>query len=326
MATTGTYGRARSLTPLDEQFLRAALDAAERRQDVTDVLASEDAVRAAFLNTWDVLQESLDLEMDAEEALRSVRDLTIYDIPDGTRSTLTVPVDMPVEWDAALYATQFVHTLRSLGAQRAVVMVHTRYNRRRGQEETRRFLDLIARGAETLIAYARERDVQLDLVGMGEQYELYRLLSDSVPTIPSPAFLAHFLLDYEEEFFLEVDGQRTIERLPDIDVTIRHTKLQISGGWIPRRMLSSAYLYSQNGTLASNWRYDEHSIQIAIALLAKELLRGEVLTKSYRTIDEVKERHQRREVGLYHRTITLRPQPRKLFLLSSPFGLVEVRA
>ncbi|HKZ47654.1 MAG TPA: hypothetical protein VJ397_02585 [Thermoplasmata archaeon] len=325
-STQALRGSVLGITPLDEQFLRAALDASERREDPSSQLASDDAIRSSFLNAWDVLRAELHLDLTATQALTRVHDLVVYDIPDGTRSTLSVSPEVPIEQDAALYATQLVHTLRALGARRGVIMVHTAYNRRRGPEETARFLRMIERGALTMIAYSRERGVQLDIVGMGRSYELYQPLRASVPAIPSPAFFAHLLLDYSEESFLTAAGRRALDRLPDIDVCIRHTKLQITGGWIPRRMLRSTYLYSQNGTLGSNWRYDEHAAQVAIALLSKELLSGEVLTKAYRGIDEVKRRHQLREVGLQRQRVTLRPRSRKLFLLSSPYGLVEVLA
>jgi len=61
---------------------------------------------------------SLGLGVDPDKALLGVRDLVMYDIPDGTRSTLSVPVEYDVEADAGLYCLALVHTLASLGRSR----------------------------------------------------------------------------------------------------------------------------------------------------------------------------------------------------------------
>src|SRR5438128_9695489 len=54
---------------------------------------------------------------DSDKAFQGVRDLVMYDIPDGTRSTLSVPVTGDVDADAGLYCLALVHTLASLGAR-----------------------------------------------------------------------------------------------------------------------------------------------------------------------------------------------------------------
>src|SRR5688572_29963149 len=56
-------------------------------------LATPEMIRASFAESWEALSHSLGLSIDLDTALLGVRDLVMYDIPDGTRSTLTVPVD-----------------------------------------------------------------------------------------------------------------------------------------------------------------------------------------------------------------------------------------
>jgi len=164
----------------------------------------------------------------------------------------------------------------------------------------------------------------LDLIGHGAGYELEDLLAEKLPRLEDPEFRAHFLVDYAEEMFLTPEGRAALERLPNIDVCVRHTKLQVSGGWIPTRMLRSSYVYSQNGTLFSNWEPDELVALAAVALLAKKLMSGEILSKAYLDIDDVKRRFQLRELNLFQRTVKLRPEPRKLFVVGSPIGLYQV--
>ena len=89
-------------------------------------------------------------------------------------------------------------------------------------------------------------------------------------------------------------------------------------------MLRSSYVYCQNGTLFSNWEPEEYAGLVAAALLSKKLMSGEVLSKSYLDIDDVKRRYQMRELNLFQKVVRLRPEPRKLFVVGSPVGLYQI--
>ena len=287
-------------------------------------LATPEAIRDAFVRTWESLSHSLGLGIPAERALAELKNLVVYDIPDGTRSTLSVPLHHGVEEDAGMYCLALLHTLASLGARTGVILTHTAYNRERGPEDTRRFLDIMARGVEPFRAYVRRHALAVRLHGLSPGYELESAFRDAFPRPEVPRFTGHFLLDYAEEWFLTPDGRGFLEVLPEIDVCVRHTKLQVSGGWIPIRMRKSAYLYSQNGTLHSNWTFEEYAGLVAVAYLAKILLKGEALSKNYVSVDELKQRYRMRELELGQRTVRVRPDAKKLFVLGSPFGLVQV--
>lgn len=289
-------------------------------------LAPPETIREGFIETWEILSQSLGLGIDADRALADLGPLVLYDIPDGTRSTLTVPMDYDVELDAGLYCLGLVHTLQSLGVRASIVMTHTAYNRERGPEDTRRFLNAMRRGIDVVRGYAQRQGVAVHLHGVRPGYELEAALRDAFPPPPKPTFDAHLLLDYEEEWFLTPEGRAALEAMPEVDVVMRHTKLQVSGGWLPIRMRKAAYVYSQNGSLFSNWTFDEYASTVAIAYLAKVLHRGEALTKTYVSIDEIKERYRERELNLRQRVVRVRPKPRKLFVLGSPIGLVQVYA
>ncbi len=289
-------------------------------------LATPEAIQDAFLNAWEGLSHSLHLELGPTAALDALQDLVLYDIPDGTRSTLSVPPALDVETDAGLYCLSVVHTLASLGARRGVLLTHTVYNRERGPSDTKRFLEIMARGVEPFRGYARRHGIKMHLHGLHAGYELEPLLARAFPPPPAPKFDAHFLLEYEEEWFLSPEGRAVLEALPTIDVVVRHTKLQVSGGWIPIRMRKSAYMYSQNGSLNSNWTYDEYAAMVAVALAAKLLHTGEALSKQYVSIDEIKDRYRQRELQLQERVVRLKANPRKLFVIGSPVGLVQVFA
>jgi len=323
------------LRQLQEDFFHSLLESADlvdersplpARSDGALLLATPEAIREAFVAAWESLSHSLGLGIDPREALLGMRDLVAYDIPDGTRSTLSVPTAHDVETDAALYCLSWIHTLASLGARTSVLLTHTAYNRERGPEDTKRFLAILARGIEPFRKYSNRHGVELRLHGVAPGYELESAFRHAFPPPQSPRFLAHFLLDYEEEWFLTPEGRASLEALPDIDVVVRHTKLQVSGGWIPIRMRKSAYVYSQNGTVNSNWTFEELAGMAAVTYLAKVLMKGEALSKSYVSVDELKERYKQRELNLSQRVVRLRAKPRKLFVVGSPFGLVQVYA
>jgi len=327
-------GRAENeFSAMDEEFLSSLLESVDYGRkphreaegpgaDFT--LAPPEDIRESFCSIWEQLARDLDLEIHGEDALAAVQDLVLYDIPDGTRSTLTVPPMMDVDLDAGMYCLALVHTMKSLGARKVVVMTHTAYNRARGPEDTQRFLKVMAKAVEPVAQYARRHHVKLELVGQAPGYELEGLLSRSLPAFDDASFEAYFLVDYAEELFLYDAGRSVIARLPDIDVCVRHTKLQMTGGWIPTRMLRSSYVYSQNGTLFSNWSPDEYAALAAVSLLSKKLMSGEILGKAYLDVDDVKRRFQLRELNLFQRTVRLRQNPRKLFVIGSPIGLHQI--
>jgi len=143
---------------------------------------------------------------------------------------------------------------------------------------------------------------------------------------PEAKFDAHFLMDYEEEWFLTPSGRELLDLLPTIDVVVRHTKLGIAGGWIPTRMRRASYVYSQNGSVHSNWNFEEYAAMVAVTYLSKLLHQGEGLSKTYASVDEMKARYRDREIKLRQKIIRLRPTPKKLFVLGSPVGLIQVYA
>ncbi len=287
-------------------------------------LATPEAIRDAFTESWDNLSHSLGLGVEAEKALEGVQELVMYDIPDGTRSTLSVPIAYDVEADAGLYCLALVHTLESLGARTNVVLTHTAYNRERGEDETRRFLEVLAKGIDPFREYARRHGIAIHLEGIREGYELETEFRRAFPIPEVPKFDAHFLMDYEEEWFITPDGRALLDVLPTIDVVVRHTKLGVAGGWIPMKMRKSAYVYSQNGTVHSNWNFTEYAAMVAVTYLAKLLHQGEALSKKYASIDEIKARYRERELKLRQKIVRLTPKPRKLFVLGSPIGLIQV--
>ncbi len=293
-------------------------------ENIASSFPKKQEIQGYFHEVWAAIEENLDLSLTSEEALRLLPSLVVYDIPDGTRTTLTVRPDVDVGVDAALYCVALVHTLKQLGARDCVIMTHTMYNRKRGREGTGRILRILSAGIKPLASYARSEGVGINLVGMGEDYELRTALLNSLSEVPPGGFNAHFLVDYSENGSANPALAAEVQLLPDIDVCIRHTKLNLSGGgWIPEKLLRSTFMYCQNGTLFTNWTFDELAALTTLSLVAKLVHSGEGLVKMYGDIDEVKARHQLRELRLFNKRILLRRPPGKLFVFGSPHGLYQ---
>lgn len=324
MATTEHFG-----LDVEERLRRPPVPSASeiiyQEEMILEGFPGREEMVAKFHEIWGRIEEHLAVNLTSDQAVELFKEMVLYDIPDGTRSTLTVRPDLDVGMDAAMYCVALVHTLRSLGAESCVIMTHTSYNRLRGQEGLDRILRIIERGSRPLKKYAETAGVNVHWVGMRPGYELHQQLLQNFPVEEGAAFESYFLIDYAEDLISNPDVRRDLERIPNVDVCIRHTKLNLSGGgWIPEKLLRSTFLYSQNGTLFSNWDFDEFVALAICALLAKVLNSGEGLVKMYGDLDEVKRRYQLREQRLFNQRIELRPDPSKLFVFGSALGLHQV--
>ena len=288
-------------------------------------LFKSSTIQDDFCNIWtNIIEKVDDIDISAEDALESVKDLVLYDILDGSRTTLPSKSFIGPEYDAPLFSIALINVLQTLGAKSCVIMLHTSYNRERGEKEFKRILQIVKSGAELIKQYFTNNDIRSNCLCINKNYKLIDLLREVEQQTQDGLFNAYFLFDYNEKWSAENEGHDVLDKLPDIDVYIRHTKFQPSGGWIPDKMKKSAFLYSQNGTTLSNWQSDELVALVALAVLAKKFNEGEGLDKTYSNNDEIQRRYRKREVDLFQKTIRLREQSRKLFILGSPMGTYQV--
>jgi hypothetical protein len=286
-------------------------------------LASTSAIKNIFYKIWNEIIQEIGLDISADEGFAEIKNLVIYDILDGTRSTLISRYPIDYRLESGLYALNFIHTLKALCAKNCYIMIHTSYNRGRGKKEFNHVLEKILAGEPFIKKYAIQNSISCLCIGVKDNYEHGNLLKDINETTKKGVFNSIFLFDYNEKWPLSKEGQNVLKNLPDIDVFIRHTKFQISGGWIPGKMTHSVFLYSQNGSTYSNWDSDELVVLVALALLAKLLHKGEVLNKIYSSVEEINYRYILRESKLFNKVVILRENPRKLFILGSPMGVYQ---
>jgi len=286
------------------------------------LLTPASIIKNDFCNIWNNITKKLDLDISIDTAFKELKNLVIYEALDGSRSTLNQKFGRGIE--GALFTINFMHTLKALGAKKCLIMIHTFYNRKRGKKEFKKILKDIKIGAPLIEQYAIENNICCLCICNNEKHELIDLLKKVTISTRRSDFRSYFLFDYSEDWAMTEKGQNIIKILPEIDVHIRHTKFQFSGGWIPDKMSHSAFLYSQNGTPCSNWHSDEVVALIAIALLAKLLHRGELLSKTYVTNGEIVQRNETRELELFNKVVKLRKNPKKLFMIGSPLGIYQL--
>ena len=289
-----------------------------------NLFAPSSTIKTDFEKIWSIITEKVDdIKTTVERAKNEVKDLILYDALDGSRSTLATKHFIEKKDEMPLFSIELNHTLKALGVKSCVTMIHTSYNRERGDEEFKRVLYSIKSGAELIIQHSVENGVRCNCLCLNNDYELYDLLRNSEEQTKKGIFNAYYLFDYNEEWYGTKKGKNILNMLPEINVHVRHTKFNFSGGWIPGKMEKSTFLYSQNGSTYSNWESDEIVVLVALALLAKKFNEGEGLNKVYCGDEEVKNRYIKRERELFQKTIYLRDEPRKLFICGAPFGVYQ---
>jgi len=284
-------------------------------------------IRNIYKSIWFSIYNKIDYDYSLPSLTDGIiENLVIYDILDGTRTSLSEKPHYKIrnELEVPYYCLSFIYALSVLGAKSCVFLVHTSYNRARGKKEFERIENSIKKSYKPFKKFLKKYLIKCHCLSLNSNYEVIELLRDLENETRNGKFDAYFLFDYNDEWQKSDKGVKLIETLPEINVYIRHTKFQPSGGWIPHKMKKSSFLYSQNGTTFSNWRYDEIISLVCMALLTKILNENESLDKKYPSYNDIRYRYKRRELDLFAKTIYLRENPKKLFILGSPLGPIRV--
>ncbi|MEF8880015.1 MAG: hypothetical protein V5A64_06470 [Candidatus Thermoplasmatota archaeon] len=292
-----------------------------------DLLCDKAKIKHDFREICNELNKKLETNFGREKIKTELRDLVIYDILDGSRSTLSKDIkNIDPKAEGGLFAVNLIHTLHAIGGKSCVILVHTSYNRERGKKEFNKILERIKIGGLIIEKYVKENNMPCSCVYINDKYEHKKLLErvNNRRNIDNNRLKSYFLFDYNEKWIASKKGREAVDKLPNIDVHIRHTKFQISGGCIPDKMTRSVFLYSQNGTVYTNWNPREFITLVALSLLAKILHKGEPLSKTYNNFEEIKHRYKKRDLELFNRVIKLVDKPRKLCIFGSPKGVFHV--
>ena len=125
--------------------------------DYNTLFTSASEIKNNFYNIWNNIVEKTEMDISVNTAISEFKNLVLYEALDGNRSTLTSNKHIDHEMEGPLYIINFIRTLQALGAKTCCVMIHTSYNRNRGENEFKDILRNIKVGAPLIKRYAISR-------------------------------------------------------------------------------------------------------------------------------------------------------------------------
>ena len=115
--------------------------------DFNHIFPSSSYINNNFFKIWKLIIHKTGLDTIREIDNNQIKNLVIYEIIDGTRSTLVKKQMVDHNLEAVLFTLNFIYTLQKLGVKNCYIMIHTTYNRGRGLKEFGKVLEKIAIGA-----------------------------------------------------------------------------------------------------------------------------------------------------------------------------------
>ncbi len=147
--------------------------------DYEKLFASSSEIHKDFYKIWTSINEKIEsVKTSVEDAQKSLKELVLYDALDGSRTSLISKPSIKPKDEAPLFSLALIHTLQVLGIKSCIIMIHTSYNRYRGEKEFKRILNLIRSGAKIIKKYSIEHDIRCNCLCINEDYELGDVLDD----------------------------------------------------------------------------------------------------------------------------------------------------
>jgi hypothetical protein len=225
----------------------------------------------------------------------------IYEMTDGMR-TSTGQKGQDSYFDGGIFCLRFINILRVLGMPACYInVIEEKHKKRENYED-------IFSGLKKLYPiyeeYANEYKIRLKFLGdLGENLEpaghkgnFARELQDlEKKTENNSKFCAIFLINYSLDW--ATSHLDVFNDLPNIDVTVRHTKFQFPTGMMlpPFRSDFSSLMYIQQGSAGSTWSNSQLLTLIALAVRSNVLNSGTQYLKCYNAGEKELIRAQREE-------------------------------
>lgn len=256
-------------------------------------LPSEKTIKSSFRE----LCSSLDLNNVNDETFRTV----IYEMTDGMR-TSTAQKGQDAYFDGGIFCLRIIHMLRVLGMPACYINVIEEKHKNREN-----YADIFF-GLKNLFPiyekYADQYKIRLRFLGdLGESLEpsghignfAKQLKELEKKTEQNTSFCAVFLINYSLDWAIK--HPKIFSELPNIDVTVRHTKFQFPTGMMlpPCRSDFSSLMYIQQGSAGTTWSNQQLLTLIALAVRSKALNSGTQYLKCYGTGEKEQIRKQREE-------------------------------
>jgi hypothetical protein len=236
----------------------------------------------------------------SNDSLRTV----IYEMTDGMR-TSTAQRGEDAYYDGGLFCLRFIHILRILGMDSCYInVIEEKHKERENYEDI--FLGL-KRLFPLYQEYADEYKIQLRFLGeLNESLEPNGLKGNFASelrelekrTLKNTQFSAMFLVNYSLNWAMR--HNEIFDGLPNVDVTVRHTKFQFPTGMMlpPTRSDFSSLVYVQQGSSGTTWSNSQILTLIALSIRSKILNSGTQYLRTY-TEGEKEYVRKEREENLY---------------------------
>lgn len=235
---------------------------------------------------------------------KNVKKTVIYEMTDGMRTSTTLE-GSEAYFDGGIFSLRFINILRTLGMPACYVNVIEDRHRKRdnyadifeGLKKLYRVFDKYAKDYGVKFKFLGDLNIQLEPPSVSGNFAT-DLKALERKTKNNTNFIAYFLINYSLDWAME--NESFFMDLPNINVTIRHTKLQFPTGMMlpPSKSDYSSLVYVQQGSAGTTWTDLQLIYLVALALRSKILNEETQYLKQYEEGEREIIRSQREE-GLY---------------------------
>lgn len=261
-----------------------ALSAIQRQ----DVFPDEGTINATFKEICKKLELS-----DCDDR---IRDLVIYEMIDGMRTSTNLS-GIQSYLDGGIFAARFIYFLKMLGAKTCYINVTEEKHALRDN-----YLHILRAMKQLYSSYeefSRTHNIRCTFLGnpiaQSKETRLFmkELMMLEERTAKNTDFLACFLINYSLTWAMQ--NPNTFATIPEVNVTIRHTKLQTPTSMLlpPSKSDNTSLVFIQQGASSATWSNYQMLCLIGIALRSMLMNYGTQYTKRYKVGENEKIRKKR---------------------------------
>ncbi len=251
--------------------------------------------------------------------------LVVYDMTDGMRTSTSLE-GADAYFDGAMFALKLMHILKVEGSK--TMYTNVAEEKHVARQNFPSILDALKRCPPIYEKYAQENDVRLVFLGdyhiLDPSGNFGRVLDNlTEKTENNKSFTSIYLLGYSLDWAIKHED--IIRSFPEINVTIRHTKMQLPTDMqLPYgKSDRSNLVYVQQGSSDINWSEKQLIGLSGIALRSMLVNEGTHYWKTY-DLGEREAIKQEREIGLLQLSNDLYsdapPIYPKRVIMTSPLG------
>lgn len=268
------------------------------------------------------------LDLDVAEAKEEVKNLVMYEMTDGTRTSTNLK-GWEAYYDGGIFCLRLIHLFKVLGGRNLYInVIHSRHKQRVNYQDIYRGLKELAKAYQHYTEITGQ-EVEWKFVGdyseslapaKAESPDLREYLEDFERlTEGSQGLTAIFMLNYSTKWLAD-QGYQGWEELPEANVIVRHCKGYVNGDmWLYDKLDDNSFMYVQNGSASKNWSDKQLLYLIALALRSYLINQGTHYSKSYQKGEKRKIHVQREEqLSIIHRQ--LEDPASKRVIIFSPIG------